>query len=231
MESAGRTVVYVARGGSIIGLIALADRLKPTSRVAVSELRALGLDVFLITGDNQRTAESVAGSVSIGLDRVLAGVLPEMKAAKIRELQEAGRVVAMVGDGINDAPALAQADLGIALGTGTDVAIETGQIVLVSGDPVGVVRAIQLSRATLRTIRQNLFWAFIYNVVSIPLAAGGVLHPMVAAVAMAASSVSVVSNSLLLRRRSLAVVQAARLPSRLRAWQADRLPHDSLAGR
>jgi len=203
LENSGKTVVYVARCGSLLGVIALADRPKPTSRAAVSGLRELGLDVFLITGDNQRTAESVAGQVSIGFDRVLAGVLPEMKAAKIRELQEAGRVVAMVGDGINDAPALAQADLGIALGTGTDVAIETGQIVLVSGDPVGVVRAIRLSRATLRTIRQNLFWAFIYNAVSIPLAAGGVLHPMVAAVAMAASSVSVVSNSLLLRRRSL----------------------------
>jgi Cu+-exporting ATPase len=203
LEGAGKTVVYVARSGTVLGLIALADRLKPTSRAAVSGLRSLGLDVFLITGDNQRTAEAVAAQVSIGFDRVLAGVLPEIKAAKIRELQEAGRVVAMVGDGINDAPALAQADLGIALGTGTDVAIETGQIVLVSGDPVGVVRAIRLSRATLQTIRQNLFWAFIYNIVSIPLAAAGVLHPMVAAVAMAASSVSVVSNSLLLRRRTL----------------------------
>jgi Cu+-exporting ATPase len=203
LESAGKTVVVVARGGVPWGLLALADRPKPTSRAAVQGLRSLGLDVFLITGDNQRTAEAVAAELLIGFDRVLAGVLPEMKAAKIRELQEAGRVVAMVGDGINDAPALVQADLGIALGTGTDVAIESGQIVLVSGDPVGVVRAIRLSRATLSTIRQNLFWAFIYNVVSIPLAAFGVLPPIVAATAMAASSVSVVTNSLWLRRRSL----------------------------
>ncbi len=203
LQAEGETVVWVARGGAVLGILSLSDTLKPESPDAVAALQHLGLDVYMITGDNERTAAAIARRVWIRPDRVMAGVPPEGKASAIRKLQEAGRVVAMVGDGVNDAPALAQADLGIALGSGTDVAIETGQIVLVSGDLRGVVRAIRLSRATLRVIRQNLFWAFIYNVVMIPLAALGGLHPIVAATAMALSSVSVVSNSLLLWRKSL----------------------------
>src|SRR5439155_973919 len=160
------------------------------SAVAVSEIGEMGLDVYLITGDNERTARAVAFECRIEPNHVLARVKPDAKAAAIRDLQRSGHRVAMVGDGINDAPALAQADLGLALGTGTDIAIEAGQIVLVSGDLIGVVRAIRLSRMTLRVIRQNLFWAFIYNVVMIPLAAVGLLSPILAAGAMAASSVS-----------------------------------------
>jgi Cu+-exporting ATPase len=201
LEADGNTVVWVGAGGRLLGLIALADRLKPSSAGAVQALERLGLAVYLVTGDNARTALAIAGQVGIRSDRVLAGVLPGAKAETIARLQQQGRVVAMVGDGINDAPALAQADLGIALGTGTDVAMETGQIVAVSGDLAGVVRAIQLSRATLRKIKQNLFWAFLYNLVAIPLAAFGVLlHPSLAAAAMAASSILVVLNSLWLRR-------------------------------
>jgi Cu+-exporting ATPase len=203
LEAAGHTVVFVASRGRLLGLIAIADSLKPGSLAAVSELHRMGLDVYLITGDNERTAHAIAHACGIDPTHVRARVKPDAKASAIRALQGAGHVVAMVGDGINDAPALAQADLGIALGTGTDVAIEAGQIVLVSGDLGGVVRAIRLSRMTLRVIRQNLFWAFIYNVVMIPLAAVGILSPIVAAGAMAASSVSVVSNSLLLRSRRI----------------------------
>ncbi|HEX2303861.1 MAG TPA: heavy metal translocating P-type ATPase [Gaiella sp.] len=197
-EAKGRTVVAVAVDGSAAGIFVLADRIKPTSAAAVDSLRELGLQPVLLTGDNERTARSVAEEA--GIDRVRAGVFPGDKSAEIQELQRAGEVVAMVGDGVNDAPALAQADLGLALGTGTDVAIEASDLTLVSGDLRAAADAIRLSRRTLRTIKGNLFWAFAYNVAAIPLAVAGLLDPIVAATAMAFSSVFVVTNSLRLRR-------------------------------
>jgi P-type Cu+ transporter len=199
-ESDGHTVVAVAVDGEPAGLFVVADDLKASSGEAVSMLRDLGLTPVLLTGDNERTAARVAAQV--GIARVVADVMPEAKAAVIRESQQAGEVVAMVGDGVNDAPALAQADLGIAIGTGTDVAIEASDVTVVSGDLRAVVDAIRLSRRTLRTIKANLFWAFAYNVGAIPLAAAGLLNPIVAAGAMAFSSVFVVTNSLRLRRFS-----------------------------
>ncbi len=201
LQAAGNTVSGVARDGSLIGLIALADGPKPGAREAVEGLRAWGLRSVLLTGDNRRTAEAIAREV--GISEVHAEVLPDAKVEAIRALQERGEVVAMVGDGINDAPALAQADLGLALGTGTDIAIEAGKITLVSGDPRGVLRAVILSRRTLAHIKQNLFWAFFYNLAAVPLAALGFLNPMIAAAAMAASSVTVVGNSLRLNRLRL----------------------------
>jgi Cu+-exporting ATPase len=198
LEAAGTTVVAVAWDGTARGVVAVADRVKSTSREAIAELKRLGLTPVLLTGDNERTARTVAAEIEI--ERVLADVRPEGKAAEIRRLQEAGEVVAMVGDGVNDAPALAQADLGLAIGTGTDVAIEASDLTLVSGDLRAAGDAIRLSRRTLATIKGNLFWAFVYNVAALPLAAAGLLNPMIAAAAMSFSSVFVVSNSLRLRR-------------------------------
>ncbi|HCU35400.1 MAG TPA: heavy metal translocating P-type ATPase [Armatimonadetes bacterium] len=197
LQQQGRTALAVAVDGTVSGVLGLADVVKPTSSDAVSALRRMGLEVYLLTGDNERTGQAVGRE--LGIENVLAEVLPEQKGEQVGALQAAGRRVAMVGDGINDAPALAQADVGIAIGTGTDVAIEAGEITLVSGDPLGVVRAIILSRRTLTHIKQNLFFSFLYNVAAIPLAVAGVLNPMIAAAAMAASSVSVVGNSLRLR--------------------------------
>jgi Cu+-exporting ATPase len=203
--AAGRTPMYVAVDQRPAGLIAVADPIKPASAAAVARLGRLGLEAIMLTGDNPRTAAGVAGAV--GITRVLAEVPPDRKLGEIRRLQEQGRVVAMVGDGLNDAPALAQADVGIAMGTGTDVAVEAGAVTLMRGDPLGVVSAIELARQSMRIIRQNLFWAFIYNVIGIPVAAGVLypalglrLTPALAAAAMAVSSVSVISNSLRLRR-------------------------------
>jgi len=204
LEGEGKTAIIVAHKGKVIGIIAVADTLKDYSREAVEELHKMGKEVVMITGDNERTARAIAGQ--LGIDRVLAQVLPQDKANEIRKLQGEGRVVAMVGDGINDAPALAQADVGIAIGSGTDVAKETGNIVLIKEDLRDVVTAIDLSGYTIRKIKQNLFWAFFYNSASIPIAAGVLypfgflLNPIIAGVAMAFSSVSVVTNSLLMKR-------------------------------
>ncbi len=201
-EREGSTVVLVAWAGRARAAIVLSDPVKETSRTAVAELRELGLRPVLLTGDNATVARTVAQDVGIGADDVVAEVLPEDKVEAVVALQRAGRVVAMVGDGVNDAAALAQADLGLAMGTGTDVAIEAADITLVRGDLQSAGQAIRLSRRTLQIIKQNLFWAFGYNVAAIPLAAFGMLNPMIAGAAMAFSSVLVVSNSLRLRRFS-----------------------------
>jgi Cu+-exporting ATPase len=213
LQAEGKTVMMVVVDKKLAGLIAVADTIKPESRETIGELHGANLKVVMLTGDNVQTAKAIASEV--GIDDLFAEVRPEEKSSKIRELQDNGEKVGMVGDGINDAPALAQADVGLAIGTGTDVAIETGDVILASGNLSGVSRAIQLSRATMRTVKQNLFWAFFYNIILIPVAAGVLypfgflpeflrqLHPMLAALAMAVSSITVVSNSLLLYRAKI----------------------------
>jgi Cu+-exporting ATPase len=197
-EAAGQTAIVAGWDATARGVLVVADAVKATSRQAVVALRALGLTPVLLTGDNQTVARAVAAEV--GIDEVIAEVLPGDKADVVKRLQDAGHVVAMVGDGVNDAAALAQADLGLAMGTGTDVAIEASDLTLVRGDLMAAVDAIRLSRRTLRIIKGNLFWAFAYNVAALPLAAAGLLNPMIAGAAMAFSSVFVVANSLRLRR-------------------------------
>jgi len=209
LESQGKTVMLLSEGTKYLGMIAVADVIKDTSKEAVDRLQKLGIEVYMITGDNERTAKAIAQQA--GITNIFAEVLPEDKAKYVKQLQDEGKhKVAMVGDGINDSPALAQADIGIAMGSGTDVAMESGNIVLMRNDLRDVSRAIRLSRLTMRKIKQNMFWAFIYNVLGIPVAAGVfyystglLLSPIIAGGAMALSSVSVVTNSLLLKTKKL----------------------------
>ncbi|MBX3131860.1 MAG: copper-translocating P-type ATPase [Gemmatimonadaceae bacterium] len=209
LSDAGRTPMFIARDGALAGLLAVADPIKESSRAAIQRMHALGLEVVMLTGDTERTAQAIAREA--GIERVVAGVLPEGKVSEVKRLQAEGKVVAMVGDGINDAPALAQADIGMAVGTGTDIAAEAADVVLLRGDLRAAVQAVHLSRRTMATMKQNLFWAFIYNVIGIPVAAGALypafgilLTPVLASAAMAFSSVSVVTNSLRLRRVRIA---------------------------
>ena len=212
LQGGGRTVVYVARAGKLIGLIAIADAVRPTSKLAIAKLQERGVKVAMLTGDNQATAERIGKE--LGIDIVLADVLPGQKASKVKELQDQGHKVGMVGDGINDAPALTQSDVGFAIGAGTDVAMESAQVVLMKSDPYDVVGAIVLSRATLRKMHQNLWWAVGYNAIAFPLAAGVLypftLSPEVAALSMSGSSAIVAINALLLKRTKLEGIKQAR---------------------
>jgi Cu+-exporting ATPase len=208
LRAEGKTAMFIAVDGAIVGIVAVADPIKDSTAQAIKELHALGLRVIMATGDNERTAQAVAGE--LGIDEVRAGVLPEAKKVLIDELRKDGHKIAMAGDGVNDAPALAAADVGIAMGTGADVAMESAGITLLGGDLMGIVRARKLARATLRNIKQNLFFAFAYNALGVPIAAGLLypitgllLSPMIAAAAMSLSSVSVITNALRLRRVDL----------------------------
>jgi len=197
LEEEGKTAMLVAVDGKVAGIIAVADKIKENSKEAIKKLMDMGLEVYMITGDNERTARAIGKQV--GIRNVLAEVLPENKAEVVEKIKAEGKKVGMVGDGINDAPALVAADVGFAIGTGTDVAIEAADVTLMRGDLMAIVTAIRLSHRTMRTIKQNLFWAFFYNTVGIPFSALGFLNPMIAGAAMAFSSVSVVTNSLRLR--------------------------------
>ena len=199
-EDKGYTTVIASENSKVLGIIGIADSTKEDSVLAISELNSQGYRTVMITGDNERTAMAIAKEV--GIKEVIANVLPEEKAKKVEELQKQG-MVAFVGDGINDAPALKQSNVGIAMGTGTDIAIEAGDLVLARGSLDGVVGAIKLSKATFSKIKQNLFWAFAYNIVAIPVAIAGLLHPVIAEIAMAASSITVVSNANLLRKKKI----------------------------
>jgi Cu+-exporting ATPase len=208
LESDGKTVMMLVVSGALAGLIAVADVIKDTAKDGLAALKALGIEVVMITGDNQRTAAAIGAK--LGITRVLAEVLPDQKEAEVKKIQAEGKVVAMVGDGINDAPALAAADVGIAMGSGTDVAIEAADITLINKDLRSVAAAVVLSKKTMRTIKMNLFWAFAYNIILIPVAMGALypffkllLNPIFASVAMATSSISVVTNSLLLKRKKI----------------------------
>jgi Cu+-exporting ATPase len=208
LRGEGQTVVFLVAGDAVTGILGVADPIKPSTPEAIRALRAEGMRVVMLTGDSQVTAKAVARA--LGLDDVIAEVLPEQKVEAVRRLQGEGRIVAMAGDGVNDAPALAQADVGIAMGTGTDVAMESADVTLIKGDLRGIVRARRLSRASMRNIRQNLVWAFIYNALGVPVAAGVLypwfgllLSPIIASAAMSLSSVSVIANALRLRRMNL----------------------------
>jgi Cu+-exporting ATPase len=208
LSEEGKTVMYVAANGTCLGIIAVADTIRPESAGAVHAMKEMGIEVMMITGDSPQTARNIAAQA--GIDTVVAGVMPGDKAEEIRKLRSSGRTVIMVGDGINDAPALATADVGIAIGSGTDVAIEAADVVLIKNDLHDVVRTLRLSNSTIRNIKQNLFWAFFYNILGIPVAmgllhlfGGPLLNPMIAAAAMSLSSVSVVWNALRLRNVKL----------------------------
>jgi Cu2+-exporting ATPase len=211
MQGEGRTVVHVAQGGRLLGLIAIADAVRPTAKAAVAKLRERGIEVVMLTGDNAGTAKRIAAD--LGIDSVLADVLPGQKAEKVKELQATGKKVGMVGDGVNDAPALTQADVGFAIGAGTDVAMESADVVLMKSDPHDIVAAIELSHATLRKMHQNLWWAVAYNVIAFPLAAGVfypfTLSPEIAALSMSGSSAIVAINALMLKRTKLAGIKSA----------------------
>jgi Cu2+-exporting ATPase len=212
LQGAGQTVVHVAQGGRLVGLIAIADAARPTAAAMVRMMRERGVEVAMLTGDNRETAERIAKE--LGIETVLADVLPAQKADQIKQLQVEGKKVGMVGDGVNDAPALTQADVGFAIGAGTDVAMESADVVLMKSDPYDVLGAIELSRATLRKMHQNLFWAVAYNVIAFPAAAGVfyplVISPEVAALAMSGSSALVAVNALLLKRTRLEGIRSAR---------------------